>query len=358
MTILFDARVLAKNGTSGIEEYAKNLLQSLSTTGNDRYITFSTGIRSTRFHFHLPVPGKLFDATSRFLRWPAIDRWVKADLAFSPHFNILHTRSIPRVVTFHDLSFLHHPYFFSRKQRIWHWLQDAKRQAENAAAIIAVSEFTKSDLVAHFGIPAEKIRVIYSGIAPIFFETPKEPPSSKPYILYLGTLEPRKNVPAIIRAFSLLKQKPLFRDFRLVLAGRAGWLYGDVAKEVAASPFRGDIALTGPVADSDRPALYRNASLFVYPSFFEGFGFPPLEAQASGCPVIVAERTSLRETLGNSALFINPWNVGELAEAMEEALADAKIRVALSRAGRDNAARFSWERTAEQTRALFYEATA
>ncbi len=367
MKILTDVRLLAKGGTSGIEEYTRNLLTALLArdTANS-YSFFYNGFRKLPLELEGEVidwriPNKILDLSSRFLGMPAVDRIAGADLVFSPHFNLLTTRA-PRVVTFHDLSFLHHPYFFSGKQRVWHWLQGIGRQTKEAARMIAVSEFTKSDLVNLLGVPPEKIEVVYSGISEDFRKIAASPSASRndydvrPYFLSLGTLEPRKNVPAIIRAFNILKREKDFADWQLVIAGRPGWLYQEIDREARQSPFGADIVFTGPVKTGDRVMLYNLAKVFVYPSFFEGFGFPPLEAQACGCPVVASDRTSLPEVLGDGALLVNPWKVAMLADAMREAALNEKTRTRLIAAGLKNSRRFSWETAAQKTMEVFERA--
>lgn len=326
----------------------------------NQYDFFYNGLRSTPLNFpgspsviNWNIPNKLLDASFHFLNWPPVDRFIKTDLVFSPHFNILKTSRAPRVITFHDLSFLHHPYFFSLKQRFWHWLQDAAGQAREARQIIAVSEFTKADLVHLLGIAPEKITTVYSGISEEFRRVPVADQDVRPFFLSLGTLEPRKNVPAIIQAFNILKQEAQFADWQLVIAGRPGWIHQRIDKEAARSPFRSDIIFTGSVPARERVLLYNVAKVFVYPSFFEGFGFPPLEAQACGCPVVASDRTSLPEVLGKSALLVNPWKSEELAMAMREAALNGRVRDRLVAAGLENAARFTWNAAARQTLEVF-----
>ncbi len=379
MRITIDVRLLSRGSASGIEEYTRNLLRAMMTIDNNNdYTFFYNGLRKKPLECQVSgikyqvidwkIPNKLFDLSSRFLSWPKIDSLIKSDLVFSPHFNILKVKKTPRVITFHDLSFIHHPYFFSWKQKFWHWLQNIKKQARQTEKIIAVSEFTKNDLVNTLGIKPEKIEVIYSGISeefktvdelkgyghrPTVEESKKQNSSTRPYILYLGTLEPRKNVEAVIRAFNLLKTKPDFGDFRLILAGRPGWLYDNILKEASRSPFKNDIVFLGAVSGKDRVRLYSGAKVFVYPSFFEGFGFPPLEAQACGCPTVVAQRAALPEILGQSALFVDPWRVEEVAAAIEFLVNDPKLRREIIETGFLNAKRFNWQNSAEKTLKLF-----
>lgn len=373
MKILIDARLFSKGEASGIEEYARNLLESIfAIDQTNEYQLFYNGFRKTPLNTQLAInnyknvkvidwgiPNKILDFGGRFFDWPKIDRFIKSDICFSPHFNILRFKNIPRIITFHDLSFVHHPYFFSWKQRFWHWLQSVQKQAREADNIIAVSEFTKNDLIETLGVKPEKIFVIYSGISTEFKQLDKSSatPNSAPYILYLGTLEPRKNVIALIMAFNRLKTLPMFSDFKLVLAGRAGWLYQDILKEADSSPYSKDIIIKGKIDRNERLKLYNFARVFVYPSFFEGFGFPPLEAQACGCPVISGYRASLVEVMKDSALFVDPWKIDDLVEKIKTAVTDGALRSRLIQAGLENVKRFSWSEAARKTSDLFYSLT-
>lgn len=376
MNILTDVRLLSRGGASGIEEYTRELLGAMLELDNeDKYQFFYSGLRKAALPEFLSkhprvtainwnTPNKILDFSFRFLAEPKLERFFGFDIAFSPHFNMLATKK-PRVITFHDLSFIHHPHFFSRRQHVWHWLQDYKKQAERASKIIAVSQFTKSDLVELFDIPPAKITTIYSGISGDFLVLNKTNPElvsfkaahklEKPFILYMGTLEPRKNVTALVRAFGLLKEEPQFSDLQLVIAGGMGWLYDEVIKEIRNSSFKNDIRLFGKVKGEERVLLYNLAEAFIYPSFFEGFGFPPLEAQACGVPVVASDRTSLPEILGKSALLIDPWRVDSLSSAIRKVITEKGTRDDLVEAGLKNARRFSWKESAKMTLETLHE---
>lgn len=366
--IALDVRLLSRSATSGIPEYTKNLINGILNAGmGNQYILLYTGLRKKTLPktwtslpncsvLDIAVPNKLLDLSARFFSAPKFDKRLDLNLVFSPHFNILPLKKTPHVMTFHDLSFLHHPYFFSYKQRFWHWLQNYKHQARRAKKIIAVSEFTKRDIVSLLEIDPEKIEVIYSGINKAFRPHSKEEIRKFrkkenlkfPFLLYLGTLEPRKNVEAVVRAFTIIKEREIFKDLRLIIAGRPGWLYQNILKEVRRSPCRNHIIFR-ELSDTDRPLFYSAAEVFVFPSFFEGFGFPPLEAQACGTPAIVSDRTSLPEIMGSTALYINPWRVDELAESIEQILTNTSNRKTLIEEGLRNAKRFDWEKTTEKT---------
>ena len=198
----------------------------------------------------------------------------------------------------------------------------------------------------------EKIKVIYSGINDKFkpiksnnqirqkYNLPDE------FILYFGTIEPRKNLIGLIKAFELIRHR---HKIKLVIAGTKGWLYKNIFKSAQNSKYNKDIIFTGFVEEDDKPYLYNLASVFVYPSFFEGFGFPPLEAMACGIPTIVSHNSSLPEVVGAGAVMIDPYNIDELAWAMEIALTDEKVRAYLMQKGIEQAKKFSWQKCAQET---------
>jgi len=360
MKILIDIRLLSKGGQSGIEEYTKHLITNLlAIDKSNSYQLFYNGWKKHPLPqiwldkaeiIDRKMPNKLFDIKSRFLNNSPIPQ---ADLVFTPHLNILKTQ-VPRILTIHDLSFIHHPHFFPRQSRIWHWLQDYKDQIKQASLITAVSNFTKQDLIETLKVPPEKIEVVPLGISEEFKVLDIERPTSLhfPFILYLGTIEPRKNVSAIIRAFNVVKANHQLKDLKLVLAGRLGWLYQETLKTYQTSPYKEDIIFWGPVKEEDRALLYNLAEALVYPSFFEGFGLPPLEAQACGCPVIASQRTSLPEVLGSSARLIDPWRINDLAGTIEEVLT-TNLKEKLREAGLVNVKRFNWPRSAQQLLNIF-----
>jgi glycosyltransferase involved in cell wall biosynthesis len=362
MKILIDIRLLSKGGQSGIEEYTRHLVSNLlAIDKKNSYQLFYNGWKKHPLPTTWPnkatiidrkMPNKLFDLNSHFMKKSPLP---PADLIFSPNLNLLKTKA-PRILTIHDLSFIHYPHLFPRQSQIWHWLQDYKSQIKEASLITAVSNFTKQDLIETLKVPEEKIRVVPLGIDEKFKVLNVERPSSlqAPFILYLGTIEPRKNVAAIIKAFNIVKANGQLKDLKLVLAGRLGWLYKKTLKTYEASPYKEDIILWGSVEDKDRPLLYNLAEALIFPSFFEGFGLPPLEAQACGCPVIASRRTSLIEVLGDSARLIDPWRIHDLAGTIEEVLT-TNLKNKLKEAGLINRQRFSWDKSAHQLLNIFNE---
>ena len=283
------------------------------------------------------------------------------DKFFSPHIFLSATSpKCEKIVTFHDLSFEKYPQFYSSQKNFWHFSMNPPKQAAEADKIIAVSESTKEDLIELYGIEPEKIKVIYSGLSSkttrIVFPQEKIYVRKKyglpeNYILYLGTLEPRKNIISLLKAFEKSKMAGALKNsnFKLVIAGAKGWLYDDIFKTAQKFSSRNDIVFTGFIESKDKPVLYEMAKLFVYPSFYEGFGFPPLEAMAQKTPVITSGISSIPEAVSNAAITVNPSNPDELREAMEKVLTDEKLYKQLAEAGKKRAQEFDWRKCAGET---------
>ncbi len=365
MTIGIDIRVLARGTRTGIEEYVLNLLpRLLALDPNIKYKLFYNAFRKTKLDYtwlKLPnvelrefkFPNRILDSCVQIFKWPKINKFLgDIDIFFSPHFlPVSLPRNCKRVITFHDLSFRHHPQFFSPSRKLWHFLTFPKSQARKADKIIADSQSTKEDLIKIYKIDPNRIEVVHLGISKDFKSFNKSKPQRS--ILYFGTIEPRKNLMLIIKAFEALKKGAGMTDLKLVIAGARGWLYKDVFEKVENSRFRQDIIFTGVVDDRDKPSLYNSASVFVYPSFFEGFGFPPLEAMACGVPTIVSNTSSLSEVVGNGAIMIDPYNVDELSFAIRRILEDKDLRNDLIKKGFQQAKKFNWDKTAKQVLEIF-----
>ena len=381
MIIGIDIRMLTRGTRSGIEEYTINLLSKMLNLDNSiKYKLFYNGYKKTKLDYsflRLPnvrlkeyrTPNRLLDTSFQFLNYPKIDRMLKGiNIFFSPHiFSSAVSKKCKTITTFHDLSYESYPKFYSTGKNYWHFSMNPKKQAKKADKIIAVSKSTKNDLVNIYNVDPEKIKVIYSGINPV--SSIQYPVSSiskikkkynlpEKYILYLGTLEPRKNIIGLIKAFEIFKTKLKSRGrhsgmspsgFKLVIAGSKGWLYRDIFKTVKNSPVKNDIIFTGFIDDEDKSILYSQAELFVYPSFYEGFGFPPLEAMACGTPVITSNFSSLPEAVGDAAIMINPYNLDELYRAMETVLNDDKLKNTLIKKGFEQTKKFSWQKCARET---------
>lgn len=374
MKILVDFRLFVKGKRSGVEEYTRLLfLHLLARDRENVYTFFYNGFPKAplpeeweRFPnvsvVRWNIPDKIFDLAERFLGEPKIDRYFDADIVVSPHLNVLSLKEPrKRVLVLHDLSFEHFPEFFTLRKRLWHRLQNVRAQAETARHIVANSDFTRYDVISTLRIPGEKVRTIYPGVNPFYKAIPKDDEMLQrfrgahglnvPFLLFVGVIEPRKNVETILRAFNALKSA--HRDLKLVLAGEVGWRSHGVVREARMSPYADDVIFWGPATYEELLFLYNTAAVFVYPSFFEGFGFPPLEAQACGLPVVASNRASLPEVVGDAGLFVDPWRPSELTRAIRLFLDDEKLRNLHRERGFENTKRFRWEKTAEQFLSLF-----
>ncbi len=271
---------------------------------------------------------------------------------------LLPFRRLPTVLTVHDLIFRHLPQHHKRLNR-WYLNLAMPLYVRRATHLIAVSEATRRDLMAAYGVPAGKITVIYEAADPRF--GPRDALEQQTvranyglpaaYFLYLGTIEPRKNLLRLLRAW-----EPLYLAGEappLVIVGKRGWLSAPFFEAVERSAAREGIILTGYVLDDDLPALIAAATAFVFPSLYEGFGLPPLEAMACGTPVLCSNRSSLPEVVGEAALLFDPADEEAIRAAMRRILTDGALRESLRRRGLEQARRFSWRRTAEATLRLY-----
>lgn len=273
--------------------------------------------------------------------------------------------AMPTVVTIHDISFEAYPETFSRKDRfLLRW--GVPFSARRAARVIAVSEYTKRDLIRRYGLPEEKIRVTYEAAAPMFHpvkdQTRLEAARRRygicaPYILSVGNLQPRKNLLTLLEAFRVAKAEGGL-PHRLVVVGKQGQRGALLPREVSARGLDGEVIFTGYVPTEDLPSLYSGAALFVYPALYEGFGLPPLEAMACGAPVIASNAASLPEVLGDGAWLVDPRAIGGFVSAMRQVLGDPAIARRLSERGLARARQFSWDRTARQTVEVYEEVLA
>jgi len=368
MKIGFDIRTIAHGRHSGVEEYTLRILSELLKSESDEFLLFYNAFSKADLSENIlenknskikdfNVPNKLLDAFL-FFGQPKLDKLLGGtDVFFSPHFLTAPiSKNCKKVTTFHDLSFLHYPEFFSFRKKYWHFIQRSQKQASDSDKIIAISESTKEDIVNFYKIPETNIHVVYSGVSEEMKPLKKDDKELKrvkekyslpnEFILYLGTIEPRKNIIGIIKAFEGIRER---RDTKLVLAGAFGWLYEDILKEAKGSRFSDDIIFLGFVDDPDKTGLYNLAEVFVYPSFFEGFGFPPLEAMACGTPVVTSNCSSLPEVVGEAALMVDPYKPSEIADAVWMLLEDDGLRNIYRERGLSRAKIFKWEKTGEET---------
>jgi glycosyltransferase involved in cell wall biosynthesis len=376
--IAIDIRTLMDERYSGVSEYTLRLVNELLRLDrqNEYVLYYNCGrdISSRLPQFQQAnvkvvgtrYPNKFFNyVLQKIFHYPKIDQAVGgADVFWSPHINFLSLSANPKkFLTIHDLSFLRYPDFFSGRKNFWHRAVNIKNLASGFDRFIAVSENTKNDIVDLLGVPAEKVDVIYSGVdesyAPVNNVDVLERVRSKyalpgKFILYLGNVEPRKNLVGLIKAYTELRQNnPELSDYQLVIAGATGWKITHIFQALYASPYQEDIKFLGYVDKEDKPALYTMSSVFAYPSFYEGFGFPPLEAMACGTPVVTSNVSSLPEIVGSAALTVDPYNTQAITEAIKQVLSNSDLAESLRQKGLERAKKFNWELAAKRYLDIF-----
>lgn len=276
------------------------------------------------------------------------------DLLHSPDFVLPPVRRARTIVTVHDLSFIRYPECAARG--LVDYLNTvAPRSLRRADMILADSAWTRQDIINLLGMPAEKIRVVPAGVGPEYHPISDQAALAavreryhlpQRFILHVGTLEPRKNLTRLMEALhAMTGQEP---ETRLVLVGGKGWLYEDIFASVERLGLANRVVFPGYVTEADLPAVYNLATVFAYPSLYEGFGIPPLEAMACGVPVVSSNSSSLPEVTGDAALLVEPTDTDALAAAILRALTDESLRQALRERGFARARAFSWPAAAEK----------
>lgn len=291
---------------------------------------------------------------------PLLVKKFNLDILHSPHYTSPLIKTSHSVVTFHDMIFFIYPSLHTLFKR-YYFKKMMLASLKHADAIIAVSESTKNDILKYCRVSPSKISVILEAADGIFkpsaynsieYICKKYGLESKKYILFTGLLEPRKNVPVLLKAFAGIRQKG--HEIKLAIVGRQGWMYNEIFKTIKQLNLEQHIVFTGYVPETELPHLYSGAAVFVYPSLYEGFGLPVLEAMSCGTPVITSNISSMPEIVGNAALTINPHNHHELMQAIEKIIADSNLSISLKSRGLKRATEFSWEKTAIETLKVYH----
>lgn len=308
-----------------------------------------------------PVPGRIMRYLWDYFKIPIEFSIGEVDIIHIMDFLIPKIRKAKLIVTIHDISSILFPQWHTRYTKRWvrNRIHLAKEKADR---IIVDSIHTKKDLVQTLGVSEDLITVIYGGVGEqfqpikdqeILKRVKKRCRIRDKYLLFLGTLEPRKNIPGLIRAFHKIKNR--FSDYQLVIAGKKGWKFQEIFKTVEELKLEDRVIFTGYLPEEDIPSLYSGAELFVYPTLYEGFGFPPLEDMACGTPVITSNLSSLPEVVGEAGILIDPNDIDELSQAMESVLSDENLKRELRAKGLRQAAKFSWEKCAQETLKVYQE---
>jgi glycosyltransferase involved in cell wall biosynthesis len=363
MHIAIDAHSVG-TGLAGNETYAANLVEALAEVDRENRYT----VYVTRAEAAARFGGRWANVSVRrtlphtpLVRIPVT---LSAELRRRP-VDLLHVQytapplaPCPVVATIHDLSFEHIPETFKWRSRVQLRLT-VRATARRAAHVVAPSEFTRRDLVETYGLDPARVTAIPLAVSPRF--RPVEDAAelervrrlygiAGEYVLAVGSIQPRKNLARLVRAYSALRRERGRSNLpQLVLVGKKGWLYGDTLRAIEEAGLGGAVVLTGYVREDDLPALYSGALCFAYPSFYEGFGLPPLEAMSCGAPVLTGNLTSLPEVVGDAGLTVDPLDTDALASALARLIDDDALRADFRERGLRRARTFDWRDTARMT---------
>jgi len=373
MNLLHDDPLVALNAhllsgdasyrSAGISTYIARLVECLGDSESSLRYEVLMG------DAHLPLNGRVSVRRSRWstsrpmrrIAWeqtvlPALLRRSRASLLHAPAFVAPMVRVCPYVLTVHDLSFIRHPEFFPASKRLY--LKTlVGPSSRRATAVITISESTAREVNTLLGVPAARIFTVYPGVSPDFYPRPnaavaqfrRERALPERFVLYLGTLEPRKNLVRLVRAFAQIDRS----DVHLVLAGAKGWYYEDVLNEVERLALGDRVHMPGYVPSESLPFWYNAARVFAYPSIYEGFGIPVLEALACGTPTLTSTSTSLPEAGGDATVQVSPFDEEAIATGLDRLLTDDALREEARVKGLAHAGHFSWSKMAKETTEVY-----
>lgn len=370
LTVGFDATAAVRQ-SAGIGRYTRQLLEALAARDDLAFRLFycARGASVERLPSlpptarlrALPLSDRVTNAIWHRARLPIpVESFLgRVDLFHSPDFTLPPTLLAPGVLTVHDVAFLAEPDCAYPTLRTY-LERTVPRSVGAADHIIAVSDSTRREVINRFGVAPEKVTTVYEAAGPEFYPEAAEQTElalqglgvARPYILSVGTLEPRKNYPRLLDAYAMLLERGAHQD--LIIAGRRGWMFQPIFDRIAALQLENRVRIVEP-NDTELRALYCGADAFVYASLYEGFGIPVLEALACGTPVACSRTSSLPEVLGDAGLSFDPRDVEEIAGVVLRLLEDTELRARLRRRGPERASGFSWDRAAKETVAVYRE---
>jgi len=376
MIIGVDGSRTAKQFHTGTEHYSTEILKAIAKIDyQNQYVIYTPKSLENRlgklpknFKYKIMPFGKLW--TQIRLSWEMLCN-KQPDILFIPSHTIPLVHPKKTIVTIHDLAFKYFPHLFG-KTELWYQSFGLNMAVKNAAHIITVSENSKKDIVKICKVDPNKVTVIHHGYnedlyRPLTKEEDRKNTllkeksvftsqilNMKPYIFYVGRLEEKKNVLRLLETYNLLRREPKIKH-KLVLAGNPGYGYDKIKeyKESLAPEIKRDIIELGYVDDKKLADWMKNADVFYFPTLFEGFGIPVLEAMASGVPVVASNTTSIPEIIGSAGLLVNPLKPYDMAVALSRIINDPKLRMSLISKGKTRASMFSWQKSAEKTLKVF-----
>ena len=385
MRIGVDIRGLLTGKRSGVEQYTLKILEHLlASDHHNTYVLFYVSYRDLDDNFKALLKeapflkqGNVEVKTLRWINFPLLLHaiwkpldWPKADkicggldLMWLPFPRLLPlSRRCRLVITFHDLVSDIFPQFYTWQSRLWQWQMSYPYLARRADKLIAVSQSTRDDLIRIYGVDGKKVQVISEGVDEVYFSAPslraqrnvrRKFKIDGDFIYYVGSLEPRKNLPMVIRGLAYVKAQPQFDKMKLVISGGKSWLAEGIYEEVNNLKLKKSVVFTGQVTETEKIAFLHQARVFAFPSLYEGFGLPVIEAFAAGCPVITSNVSSLPEVAGGAAALIDPTDQTTFNQALNKILTHASYPHNLVTKGKLQAKKFSWAKAAEQTLNVF-----
>jgi glycosyltransferase involved in cell wall biosynthesis len=355
----------------GISEYAFQLLSHFAET-KQKNIKFMVYLKdkplahlppkNDNWHYNVFGPKKLW--TQFALPFSLYLTAKKPDVFLSLTHYAPRFSPVPTVVSVMDLSYLYFPEMFTKADllQLRSWTAYSVKKAKK---VLTISNSSRDDIIKEYNLSQEKVVVTHLGIKDAISLTPHiysmttlkaKYTISDNYILFVGTLQPRKNIVRLIKAFAkVVKSEKSPKDLQLVIVGRKGWLYEEILEAPKELGIEDKVKFLENVEDEELPLFYKNALCYVLPSLYEGFGLPVLEAMQQGCPVITSNVSSLPEAGGDAALYVDPENVGDIADKIIQLIKNDKLRKELIEKGREQVKRFSWEKTAKETLAVLEE---
>ncbi|MBI5094186.1 MAG: glycosyltransferase family 4 protein [Candidatus Hydrogenedentes bacterium] len=371
MRIGFDIGPISKNRT-GVGNYCFYLLKNLiALDPSDQFIGFASGRRRPELdalsgklpYRWLSCPTRLLYKSWTYLRRPRVDRMLGGvDLYHATNYFLPPTEKARRVVTIHDLAFLATPGLCS-PSIVGPFSANIRRFARDADGVLVYSQSTKNDVLRFLDVPAERVTVAPMAVDEDFVPMPRESAIAHlktayhiegPFLLFVSTLEPRKNVPTLLRAFARLTDLP----HRLVMIGSIGWNSDPIFEAIRELGLEDRIIRPGFVPHLELPAFFCAANAFVFPTLYEGFGLPLLEALTCGCPVVASDNSSVPEVTGGAALTMDAMDIEGIADAVRRVISDTALRESLVARGLEHAKRFSWPNCAATTLDLYRKLTA
>lgn len=371
MKIIVDANIFTRKQKTGVDFYVAGLVRALAqAVPNDMLVLNYFGRKKVTEFDDLPnvrmrrcwwLPQKFYGLMRHYLPFLPYDlvSGVRGDVFVFPDYGCPATISgKPKLVIVHDLTYYFHPQYVAPGHV--EFLKNLVRRALNEAdRVIAISDHTKSDIIKAYG--QRDVDVIYSGVDTGHFK-PQSPSAitatkakykiSGDYILFASTIEPRKNLEKLLDALQLLPQD-LKKQYSLVIVGKEGWIEQQVATKLKQTQAAGvTVVRTGYIADNELPVLYSGASVFAYPSLYEGFGMPILEAMACGAPVVTATTSSMPEVAGDAAVLVDPYDAQSIADGLQKILTDPKLAQNLVSKGKKQVTHFSWGESGKQLAAI------